>query len=207
MKNFICIFLLACMYTVAHGQNQSSANCADLDGFNPAMWEVPSREPLQRELLAIAGDLKGKTVLDIGAGSGYFTFAFASKSKKIIATELDKRFLDYIEEKEKSLNLKNVETRLADTMHSELSSLSQVDVTLMVLVFNFIEDPREFITKLHATMNKGGQIIVVNSDGLSPRFITDYLEAGGFSQFSIKKISLKGNCNDLETFNIISAKK
>ena len=45
--------------------------------------------------------LDGKTVADIGAGTGYFAFPLAKKAAKVIAIDIDQRFLDYIEQRKR----------------------------------------------------------------------------------------------------------
>lgn len=207
MKKLLYLIIPMACFINAIGQTAADENNKKTcPAFDPTMWETPSRDLLRQELVALTGPLKGKTVLDIGAGSGYFTFEFAKHSGKVIATELDQRFLEYIAEKKLSLNLTNVETRLATGTQDELKNLMNVDITLMVFVYHFLDDPKMFLTKLKNGMSKGGQIIIVNGENFSPRFITDYLEATGFKDVSVKKFTLNGNCGP-EKLNIVWAKK
>ncbi len=69
-----------------------------------AHFEDPARAQWQKpdEVIASLGSLEGKTVADIGAGSGYFTFPLAKKAAKVIAIDIDQRFLDYIEQKKRT---------------------------------------------------------------------------------------------------------
>ena len=54
------------------------------------------------EVIASLGPLDGKTVADIGAGTGYFAFPLAKKAAKVIAIDIDQRFLDYIEQRKQA---------------------------------------------------------------------------------------------------------
>jgi len=73
---------------------------ADFDTL-VAHFEDPSRAEWQKPdaVIASLGPLDGKTVADIGTGTGYFAFPIAKKAAKVIAIDIDQRFLDYIRHK------------------------------------------------------------------------------------------------------------
>ena len=55
-------------------------------------------------------NLKGKTILDIGAGIGRLSFPLSKFAKKVIALDKDKRFKEYFEKhKKKNLDFVNIE--------------------------------------------------------------------------------------------------
>ena len=56
-------------------------------------WQKPD------EVITLLGNLKGKTVMDIGSGSGYFSFRLADAGARVICADVDNRFLDVIKEK------------------------------------------------------------------------------------------------------------
>lgn len=66
-------------------------------------FEDPARDEWQKMpiIFAALGDLQGQVVADIGAGTGYFTFPIADRCEKVIAIDIDQRFLDYIEKRKK----------------------------------------------------------------------------------------------------------
>ena len=41
------------------------------------------------------GDLHGKIVADIGSGTGYFTFPISRVAEKVLAIDIEQRYLDY----------------------------------------------------------------------------------------------------------------
>ena len=63
-----------------------------------ARFEDPARAEWQKpeKIVASLEPLDRKTVADIGTGTGYFAFPIAKKAAKVIAIDIDKRFLDYI---------------------------------------------------------------------------------------------------------------
>src|SRR5256885_9385708 len=92
--------LLACVSSQlqpAAAAQESAANQfmhqADFDKL-VARFEDPSRAQWQKpdEIIAGLDPLDGKTVADIGAGTGYFAFPIAKKAAKVIAIDIDKRF-------------------------------------------------------------------------------------------------------------------
>jgi 16S rRNA (adenine1518-N6/adenine1519-N6)-dimethyltransferase len=64
-------------------------------------------------------DLKGKTVLEIGAGRGVITKVLAKKAKKVIALEIDSELCDLL--KDEMANQKNVEVNCADALQASLN--------------------------------------------------------------------------------------
>jgi 2-polyprenyl-3-methyl-5-hydroxy-6-metoxy-1,4-benzoquinol methylase len=128
-----------------------------------ARFENPSRAEWQQpeKIIASLGPLDGKTVADIGTGTGYFAFPIAKKTAKVIAIDIDKRFLDYIDHKKKAQQIgANIETRLTAPESSGLKS-SEADKVLIVDTYHHIEDRVEYLTKLKKCLRKGGVLVIV----------------------------------------------
>lgn len=66
-------------------------------------FEDPSRDIWQKPdtVIQILGDLQGKTVMDIGSGTGYFSFRLYDASANVICADVDDQFLNYISDKMK----------------------------------------------------------------------------------------------------------
>ena len=123
-------------------------------------FEDPKREEWQKPELVVRklGDLSEKTIADIGAGTGYFSFRLAKKAKKVIALDLDQRFLDYIDTKNKSLTEElPIETRMASPKDPNLI-LGEADIVLIVNTYHHIENRIEYFSKMR---NKIGQDIAL----------------------------------------------
>jgi len=71
-------------------------------------FESEDREEWQKpdEVIALLGDIRGKTIMDIGAGTGYYAFRMTAKGAKVIAADVDDRFLNYMAAKKDSLNVR-----------------------------------------------------------------------------------------------------
>ncbi len=64
-------------------------------------------------------DLKGKTVLEIGAGPGKITSVLAKEARKVVALEIDEELCGLLREEAK--HLKNVEIICADALQASLN--------------------------------------------------------------------------------------
>ena len=195
----------------AYRQLQSSTACsanaetAQAECVNPIQfYEDPARIPLRTFVLDELGDLDGKTVLDIGAGTGFFAFEMAETAKRVLTTELDPSFLKYMTEKKTKLNVNNFEVLPADESHSELENL-HVDYALMVYVFHYLDNPKLYFKKLRKTLNPDGKIFIANAQ-IAPTIIKDYLEMTGFVNISESHFSYtQAGCAEDVQVQMISA--
>lgn len=129
-----------------------------------ARFEEPSRAEWQKpeQVIATFGSLAGKTVADIGTGTGYFAFPVAKTAAKVIAIDIDQRFLDYIEHKKETQKTgANIETRLTVPDSSGLKPL-EADLVLIVDTFHHIENRVEYLKKLKGTFRKGGALVIID---------------------------------------------
>lgn len=156
-------------------------------------YEDPDRGEWQNPELVLEklGNLEGKVVADIGAGTGYFTFPLATRAKKVIAIDIDSRFLDYIEEQK--LDYPNqiseaIETRLSVEDDPLLKS-NEANVVLMVNVYTFLDDRIDYLEKIKAGMQTPGSIFIID-------FKTGEMPVG---PIDAEKISYKTAMRELET--------
>jgi SAM-dependent methyltransferase len=130
-------------------------------------YEDPTRQFWQDPSLVLnqLGDLQGKVVADIGSGTGYFTFQLAGAAKKVIAIDIEQRFLDYIEDRKVELSNKalanKIETRLISPDDPAIFP-DEVDNVLMVNTFSYIENRIEYLDKIKLGMKTGGLLVIVD---------------------------------------------
>ena len=76
-------------------------------------FESPKRDAYQKpeKVLDYLGNVQGKTIMDIGAGSGYFSVKLAAQGAKVIAADVDDKFQEHIKKRIQENNLTNIETR------------------------------------------------------------------------------------------------
>lgn len=122
-------------------------------------WQKPDL------VINLLGDLSEKTVADIGAGSGYFARRLAYKAKHIIAIDIDKKFIDFMD----SIKLVELppdiqarfETRLATPEDSKLRN-GEADVVLLVNTYIYIPNRVEYLSRLRQGVKPGGMIVIVD---------------------------------------------
>lgn len=122
------------------------------------LWQKPEL------VIEKLGDLSNKTIADIGAGTGYFTFRLLPSAQKVIAVDVESRFIRFIDSISVELPDKlsaKLETRLALGASPELKS-NEVDVALMVNTFMFVNDKSNFLKNLYNSLNAGGQVLIVD---------------------------------------------
>lgn len=126
---------------------------------NRGIWQKPD---LIMELL---GDLEGKTVADIGAGSGFFTMKMLPYAEKVIAIDIDPIFISILDSLKKETLPESqqwrMETRLAVPEKAPLNA-QEVDVVLIVNTFMYIQDRIPYLKNLKANLKPGGKIVIID---------------------------------------------
>lgn len=128
-----------------------------------ARFEAAERDSWQKpaEVVDLLGDLSGKTVADLGAGSGYFAVRLAKTADRVIAMDVSSEFLSYIQRRADTMALHNLETRHTKTDDPMLRE-NEVDVLLTVNTYHHIKDRTAFFKKVLAGMKPGGQLYVID---------------------------------------------
>ncbi|GJM32163.1 MAG: hypothetical protein DHS20C18_11640 [Saprospiraceae bacterium] len=126
---------------------------------NRLIWQKPDL------VLEYLGDLEGKTVADIGAGTGFFTLRLVPSAGKVIATDIDPRFIAYLDSV-KVLELpenlqKRLETRLVKTDDPMLKA-GEADVVIIVNTFMYIKDRTDYLAKLKRAIKSGGKLLIID---------------------------------------------
>lgn len=126
---------------------------------NRLIWQKPDL------VLQIMGDLKNKTVADIGAGSGFFSLRLARKAEKVIAIDIDMQTiteLDSVRKMELPERFQDrLELRLTEPSASSLRS-EEADVVLIVNTIIYIPNRIQYLEKLKDGIKAGGQLIIID---------------------------------------------
>ena len=110
------------------------------------------------------GNLMTKTVADLGAGSGFFSFKLIPKAKKVIALDIDDRFIRFMDSLKNDLppNLRlNFEARLVEPDNAHLKP-AEVDAVIIVNTYMYINDRVNYMRRLKNGISKGGTILIVD---------------------------------------------
>lgn len=109
-------------------------------------WQKP-----QEVFLLMGNDLRGRTIADLAAGDGYFTFKLIEVGANVIAISDDQRQLDAIEARKKEMKLSDerLRTRLAPKGQAGLAP-EEADACLLVHSYVSIPDKKSYLQQVYA---------------------------------------------------------
>lgn len=126
---------------------------------NRVIWQKPDL------VLELIGDLDGKTVADIGAGTGFFSLRLAPLSKKVVAIDIDRRFVNYLDSikiQELGSDMQHrLETRLAGPDDPNLNP-GEADVILIVNTYMYLKNRVEYLQTLKKGLSDGGRLLIID---------------------------------------------
>ncbi len=123
--------------------------------------------PVYRYRVAIASLLQlkpGMVAAEIGAGSGFLSRIMAGQvgpSGRVIATELDPKMVEYMNERARGEGIRNLQAIVAQPANSGLDPAS-VDAIAVVNTFSFFEKPADMLQSISAALKQGGVLLVVD---------------------------------------------
>jgi cyclopropane fatty-acyl-phospholipid synthase-like methyltransferase len=134
-----------------------------------SIFDAPGRdERLQikhvMDLLAID---PGRSVADIGAGSGWFTVRAARRvasSGTVYAVDINPEAIRYIEQRAKKEQLHNIKTVLSKPDDPQLPSGS-VDAVLLLKTYHEIAHPIALLSNLRLSLKPGAKIGIIDRNG------------------------------------------
>lgn len=128
------------------------------------MFESPERDAYQKpeKVMDFLGDIKGKKIMDIGAGTGYFTVRMAKKGAHVIAADVDDQFQEYLKKRIIKEGLtENVKIRKIPFDNPSLKT-AEVDMVFLVNTYHHIENRVEYFKKVKQGLKKGGELVVID---------------------------------------------
>ncbi len=136
-------------------------------------FEGPERDAWQKPAVIVAalGDITGKTVVDLGAGTGYFlphlSRAVGEKGK-VLGVDIEADMVRYMKERAVREGLKNVDAQQSSADDPKLA-VGSVDRVLIVDVWHHVPQRPSFAKKLAAALRPGGALFIVDFKLDSPR--------------------------------------
>jgi ubiquinone/menaquinone biosynthesis C-methylase UbiE len=131
---------------------------ADFESKDRGIWQKPDM------VISLLGDLEGKTVADIGAGTGYFTFRLVPKASKVIGIDIDQRFIQFMDSVKVRMpeQYRNrFESRLAKPEDPTLKP-SEADAVIIVNTYGYIENRIQYLKTLSKGLKPGGRLLIID---------------------------------------------
>lgn len=131
---------------------------ADYESKDRVIWQKPDM------VISLLGDLEGKTVADLGAGTGYFAFRLVPKAQKVIGVDIDRRFIEFMDSVKVRLPKPyqdRFESRLAKPDDPMLQP-EEADAVVMVNTYGYIENRVRYLQILSKGMSGGAQLLIID---------------------------------------------
>lgn len=106
---------------------------------------------------------KGATVVDLGAGAGYFTWRLAARvgpSGKVIAVDIQPRMLDLIAQDVHNRRLSNVELRQGTDRDPRLPD-GAADLVLIANAYHEFTEPQAMMAGVRRSLKPEGRLVVI----------------------------------------------
>ena len=155
-------------------------------------------------VLNLWGDqMRGKTIMEIGCGDGYWTIELAKSGANVIAADFSQARLDELESKAEELGLSDkIETKLITTDGPAMEP-SSLDMVWTVNVYSVLPQRVEFAAKLHRALKEDGQLVIIDwlkaqtqhgppvNERLDHMMVMDEMDAAGFMDVGARTALLK----------------
>jgi ubiquinone/menaquinone biosynthesis C-methylase UbiE len=126
-------------------------------------FESKERDRMQKpdRVIALLGDIKGKIIMDLGAGTGYFSVRMSEKGAHVIAADVSEQFQEYLQGRIEELAITNIElrrTRFDDPLLKD----AEADLVFVANTYHHIEDRPKFFTKVKTGLKESGAVVVMD---------------------------------------------
>jgi len=164
----LCILFICSCYPDA---NKDANKTIHAESHNSSNQEVTGdsdqdRTDWQRPDLVVnkLGNLSDKTVVDIGAGLGFFLVYLVPKAKKVIAADIDERaiqWLTHVKSRHPKEQQGKIDIRLVEPDDPNLAP-NEVDAVLIVNTIVYIENRVDYFKRLRKSIKPNGIIEIVD---------------------------------------------
>jgi SAM-dependent methyltransferase len=171
--SLIVVLFLQFHCTTAKSQNVATQQNEHRKTSKPytgdlSIFDSPGRdERLQiNRVMDILGIAPGKTVADIGAGSGWFTVRAAKRvgeTGTVYAVDINPDAIRYIESRIRKENLRNVKLILGKPDNPLLPAT--VDAVLLLKTYHEVAEPVELLRNLRRSLTAGARVGVIDRNG------------------------------------------
>lgn len=127
-------------------------------GPERVIWQKPEL------IISMLGDLKGKTVADIGAGTGFFTFRLVQSAAKVYACDIDTSALNRLE-----LLARKVDTAISKKIKVVISNdkdpglgKEKVDIVFLSNTYMYIKNRVSYLKNLKHYLKPHSKIMIVD---------------------------------------------
>lgn len=119
----------------------------------------------QSKIIPLLGNLTGKKVLDVGAGTGRLSLFLANRGAAVTALDVSPKMLELVKKKNK-----NIQTIVgeAESLPFENDSFDIVSAAFLIV---HLKDPRLFFDEVYRVLKDGGVFVVTNINQKDPPLV------------------------------------
>jgi SAM-dependent methyltransferase len=134
-----------------------------------SIFDYPDRDKKLHvdRVMDLLGIGPGKTVADVGAGSGWFTVRAAARvgaTGSVYAEDINPKAIEYITERARKADLNNVHTVLGQ-VDDTLLPAGSIDAVLILKTYHEFAHPVPLMTKLKASLRPGAKVGIIDRNG------------------------------------------
>lgn len=149
----------------AHGQHGLHKDFSNAEEFS-AHFDDPARDAWQKPdaVLDLMQIVSGSTVVDLGAGTGYFVAGLARRvgsDGKVLALDVEPKMVEFLERRVRDQKLTNV-SPVRVTPDDPGLAPGSVSRVLIVNTWHHIDQRPSYAKKLAASLAPGGEIWIVD---------------------------------------------
>lgn len=129
------------------------------ESTNRGIWQKPEL------IMNMLGNMEGKTIADIGAGTGYFARRMVAQAGKVIAIDIDPQFITYLD----SIKNNNIKAEFRDRLEPRLAEPDdprlkpgEADAVIIVNTFMYIENRVAYLKTLREGISEGGRVLIID---------------------------------------------
>lgn len=119
------------------------------------LWENPD------QILGLVEIRPDFVAVDLGCGSGFFTFPLAKKVKKVYAIDMQKEMLEILEQKIRKQKIRNIELVLSKGNEIPLENES-VELLMTVNTLHEFNDKKRMIKETQRVLKPKGEVLIVD---------------------------------------------
>lgn len=181
----------------AHAQSATQAQRPTSTPYSGdlSIFEYPDRDKKLHvdRVMDLLGIVPGKSVADIGAGSGWFTVRAAARvgsGGTVYAEDINADAIDYITKRAAKEKLDNIHTIVGTVDDTKLPA-SSVDAVLILKTYHEFASPVALMEKLKPALRPGAKVGIIdrNGDGTNHGVMPDVVEHE-MSEAGFKRIGM-----------------
>jgi len=155
-----------------------------------SIFDYPDRDQKLHinQVMDLLGISPGKSVADIGAGSGWFTVRAARKvapTGTVYAVDINPAAIQYVEDRANKEKLTNIKTVLGTPADPRLPSDS-VNAVLLLKTYHEVAEPVELMKNLRSALRPGARVGIIDrggngqNHGVDKKVVVQELESAGY---------------------------